>query len=136
MANENNFMDDVLVYSIYKLKIDSSNSNHTIFIIAKISEKIKEYNGRLGFIFKYPFYDKSHNIILYFAINTERKNISQFEDELKAILPEGSVLYNKGVMDYWSFKDYVEGNKLDKEVENLKKIEEIDLWKYDIEWFV
>jgi len=125
---KNDFMDDVLVYSLYKLKIDRLHSKHKFFIIAKISEKIKEYDGR--FIFKHPFYDESQNIILYFAINTERKNISQFEDDFKAILPEGSVLYNKGVMDYWSFKDYLEGDKLDKEVENLKMIDEIDLWNY------
>jgi len=93
--------------------------------LATISEKLKEYNG--FFIYDKPFFDKEQNIILYFAINTEAKNISQFEDDLKTFLTYGATFSNEGVMDYWSFKDYLD--ELNKKVKNLKVIDEIDLPK-------
>jgi len=93
--------------------------------LATISEKLKEYKG--FFIYNNPFYDKNQNLILYFVIRTEAKNISQFEDGLKTFLTYGAVFSNEGVMDYWSFKDYLDD--LNKKVKNLKMIDEINFSK-------
>ena len=68
-----------------------------------------------------------NKIVLYFVVNTEVKNISQFEDGLKTFLKDGAIISNEGVMDYWSFKDYLD--ELNKKVKNLNVIDEIDLPK-------
>jgi len=92
--------------------------------LVAISEKLKEYNG--FFIYDKPFLTKN-KIVLYFVVNTEAKNISQFEDGLKTFLTDGTIISNEGAMDYWSFKDYLD--ELNKKVKNLKVVEEIDLPK-------
>jgi len=114
-----------IVYSVYKFERNRPSVKRILEDLATISEKLKEYKG--FFIYNNPFYDKNQNLILYFVIRTEAKNITQFEEDLKTFLTYGAVFSNEGVMDYWSFKDYLD--ELNKKVKNLKMIDEINFSK-------
>ena len=122
-----NMLKNEIVYSVYKFERNRPNVKRVLEDLATISEKLKEYKG--FFIYNNPFYDKNQNLILYFVIRTEAKNISQFEEDLKTFLIHigDAIFSNEGVMDYWSFKDYLDD--LNKKVKNLKMIDEIDFSK-------
>ena len=122
-----NMLKNEIVYSVYKFERNDPSIKLILEDLATISEKLKEYKGY--FIYNNPFYDKSQNLILYFFIRTEAEKISQFEDDLKTFIIhiDDAVFSNEGVMDYWSFKNYLD--ELNKKVKNLKIINEIDFSK-------